>query len=606
MTLPYPIISKRETTDKVVYLVKYTDKNLETYKKELEAIHNKKVEIYAYNRHHFVYADYDKQSKTYMVHSQFALDRMKHKSPVLVEPQFSTDISSVSSGEMVTVRGYVVAVGENVFYLATETGVITVLCLATDIPNLNSYVEVCGHYDGKKKRLVATLLQPAKFTDTPRVELHALTNNSELRSILKLDDYVAHAHLRNYKALAITDHMSAHAYPEFEKLCSSMSIKPIYGCEVLIGETSQLPIVNLKDGFSDIYKAKYAFVDIEATGLNIYTDEIIELTILVVDKMQEIDRFTTFIKPTKQLSSKVIDLTGITEDMLRDAPRAEDIKPKVLKLLEGCVIVAHNAQFDYGLLVKTFGELNNPVLDTLKLAKLLLPHKKRFSLQSLASHFKVKPKQKHRSEADVETLKSVFIKLLKLATDKNLDTFEKINSAFSAQVLNYDEHIMTVLVKNQTGLKNLYRMLTDAYTTYLNRVAIVPQDKLEEYHDGLLYGTGLVNSQLYDAIKSKDLDAIPQLMRMYDYLEICPIDATDEPEIALEVFRQILKLAEVSIPFREDLHSDVMCTLKLGRDFLRVSIPFREDLHSDSGFITRRTPRVSIPFREDLHSDGFL
>ena len=535
INIPYHVIKKTETQDEVVYIVKYIDKRLSDVLNKLKEFHKKQVRICSYSRHLFVYASYE--DKNFNVYSQFAADRIKQKNVVLVSPPENTEISN----ETKSIRGTVGAIEGSTVYLLVGDKIVECVFNTNTLPDLNEEVDAHGSFNGK---FIVNFFTKVKRSSQPRVELHVKTNNSEFMSILKPEDAVRFCAKSGYPALAITDYMSVHAYPLFGKLCEQNNVKPIFGAELSVGNKDDKVVVNLAQEAQNLFNAKYAIVDVETTGLNVNKDEMIEISICVLDKFQVVDKFTSFIKPSDGLTKEITQLTGIKDSDLVNAPTKEAIANKVLKMLEGCVIVAHNATFDYSFLQKTFGKINNPVLDTLKMARVLLKSKKRLSLKALASHFKIKQTNAHRAEADVDTLTNIFIKLLRLASKQGIDTFERLNEAY-VQIGHYDDFLATAIVQEQTGLTNLYTLLSQAYTVYLQRIPVIPRDKLFEMRKGLLLGTGLPQSELYEALKmNAEPTEIKRIIDDYDYIEVCPIDATEEPEVAKEIFHKECVYAE--------------------------------------------------------------
>ena len=496
----------------------------------------------AYSKHYTIYGE--QEGEDYKVYSQFAADRLAPYKSRIVTPAFN-NFQNFKNGKTTVLVGTVGAIRDNTIYLLTGDKVIPVEYLSGKLPELNNKIQVTGYYNKSKRVFIALSYTPMEELDKERVELHCATNNSQSYSILRLEDYVGYAAKRGYQTIAITDKMSVHSFPALEAIAREFAIKPIYGVEMTVGIKQKPVMGNIAQNIS-IDQAKYAIVDVETTGLNVARDEIVEISVLIVKNWQIKGRYTTLVKPTRKMTAGASEITGITDKDLANAPTKEQIKPHVKRLLKDCIIVAHNAKFDMAFLEKTFGTFNNPVIDSLKLARTLLAGKrKRLNLQSLAKYFSIKVDVAHRAEADVETLWGVFAKLLKLAQKQNITTLEDLNKLTNQSVEQYDEYTATVLVKNQRGLSTLYKLLTEAYTKYFTQIPIIPIEELYKHRNGLLLGTGLPNSTLYELVKrNASTQEIVEEMEKYDYIEVCPVDATEEPNTAKAVFQKICVYAE--------------------------------------------------------------
>ncbi|QAV33512.1 DNA polymerase-3 subunit alpha [Fervidobacterium changbaicum] len=389
-----------------------------------------------------------------------------------------------------------------------------------------------------------------------RIELHAHTKMSDLDSVLDIAEYVKTAKKWGWNTIAVTDHGNVQSIPELYELAKSEGLKPIFGCELYIANDPKKIMVNEIDG--SIESATYVVLDLETTGLNPRLDEIMEIGAVKIFDGRVADEFHTLVKPTS-LKEKSLQITGITEDMLKDAPEIADVIDKLWGFLKGAVLVAHNADFDIGFLKHTFArfgrEFNPPYIDTLRLSQALLRNQmKAFSLDKLVEHFKLGKFQHHRALDDARVTARVFLQLVELLKKKSITTFDRINKLVEhINPLSKHPQHLTVLVQNKTGLKNLYKLISKSHTETFFTVPQVLRSDLEKHREGLLIGTGCANSEIFEAALEGDKDALNEMLKFYDYVEIMPLDTIISEEFtkdeAKRAYRLLYEVAkELNIP----------------------------------------------------------
>lgn len=389
-----------------------------------------------------------------------------------------------------------------------------------------------------------------------RVELHAHTKMSDLDSVLSVEEYVRTVKDWGWKALAVTDHGNVQAIPEFYELALSSGLKPIFGVELYVAHDPKQIMLNPIEG--EISEATYVVIDLETTGLNPRQDEIMEIGAVKTRNGEVIDEFHTFVKP-EQLKEKSLKITGITEEMLKNAPRIEEVVERLYDFLEGCVLVAHNADFDVTFLQNTFSKFglsfNPPYIDTLRLANALLRNKiKSFSLDKLVDYFGLGTFQHHRALDDARVTVKVFWKLVDLAKKRSITTFDKLNKLVETinPLTKHPKHL-TVLVRNKTGLKNLYKLISKSHTETFFTVPQVLRSDLEAHREGLLIGTGCPNSEIFEIALKGDRGALLEALKFYDYVEVVPLDTIISEEFTAEEAKVAYKLLyevarELNIP----------------------------------------------------------
>jgi len=378
-----------------------------------------------------------------------------------------------------------------------------------------------------------------------RVELHAHTKMSDLDSVMDVTEYVKTAKKWGWEAIAVTDHGNVQSIPEFYELAKSVGLKHIFGAELYVANDPKKIMINEIDG--EISEATYVVLDLETTGLNPRQDEIMEIGAVKIKGKEIIDEFHTFVKPTA-VKRKSLQITGITEEMLKDAPDISEVLPELERFLEGCVIVAHNADFDIGFLQNTFrrfGKKFNPsYIDTLRLSNALLRNKLRsFSLDKIVDYFGLGTFNHHRALDDARVTAKVFWELVDLAKKKSITTFDKLNKLVeSINPLTKHPMHLTVLVQNKIGLKNLYRLISKSHTETFFVVPQVLKSDLEEHREGLLIGTGCSNSEIFHLVLRKDKGALSEALKFYDYVEIMPLDTISSDEFTHDEVKDAYKL----------------------------------------------------------------
>jgi len=378
-----------------------------------------------------------------------------------------------------------------------------------------------------------------------RIELHAHTKMSDLDSVMGIGEYVATAKRWGWEAIAITEHGNVQSIPEFYELAKSAGIKPIYGVEMYVANDPKKIMINEIEG--EISQATYVVLDLETTGLNPRQDEIMEIGAVKTRNREIIDEFRTFVKPTA-VKRKSLEITGITEEMLKDAPDISEVLPELEKFIDGSIIVAHNADFDVGFLQNAFRragkEFMPSYIDTLRLSYALLRNKLRsFSLDKIVDYFGLGTFNHHRALDDASVTAKVFWELVDLAKKKSITTFEKLNKLVeSMNPLTKHPLHLTVLVQNKQGLKNLYQLISKSHTETFFVVPQVLKSDLEKNREGLLIGTGCSNSEIFNLALKKDKGALNEALKFYDYVEVMPLDTISSEEFTKDEVKEAYRL----------------------------------------------------------------
>lgn len=363
--------------------------------------------------------------------------------------------------------------------------------------------------------------------DQKRVELHLHTQMSSMDAVSSAEAMVKRAASWGHKAIAITDHGVVQAFPEAAHTAEALDIKVIYGVEAYLVD-DEIPIVTNGDArtLDDIF----VVFDIETTGLHPDKDQVTEIGAVKVQKGEIIDSFNTFVNPQRPIPQNITELTGITDDMVKDAPTMEEILPKFLEFVGDAVFVAHNANFDMGFIKYNARiqniKIKNSVLDTLELSRSLLTELKRHKLNIICEHLGIVLENHHRAVDDAKATAYVFLKFVEMLNEKGAKTLNDVNHILkgNSQISNMKTYHAVILVKNLVGLRNLYKLISESHVKYYHKRPRVSKSLYTELQEGLMIGTACEAGELYQAIlDKKDNDEINKIVRFYDYLEIQPI-----------------------------------------------------------------------------------
>lgn len=360
-----------------------------------------------------------------------------------------------------------------------------------------------------------------------RVEFHLHTKMSAMDGITSISDYIKTAVEWGHDAIAITDHAGVQAYPEAASAAKKHGMKVIYGVEANVVNDAIPIVMNARDCPLD--EATYVVFDVETTGLSVMHSKIIELAGVKLHKGVEIGRFSTFIDPKQSIPYHITQLTNITDDMVKGAPLIEDELPKFIEFIDGAILVAHNARFDMGFLnynCKQLGlnEVNNSVIDTLELARLLYPEFRNHRLNTLAERLKVSLENHHRAIDDSIALGGILTKMLSDAAEKGLTNLAALNDSIGQDLSNARPFHCNIYALNEVGKKNLFKIVSLSHTDYFNRVACIPKSKLVELREGLLISSGCEKGEFFEAVLNKSAEEAEEVAAFYDVLEIQPVE----------------------------------------------------------------------------------
>jgi len=401
-------------------------------------------------------------------------------------------------------------------------------------------------------------------SEVKRVELHMHTKMSAMDAMTSATDLIKRAMSWGMKSIAITDHGVVQAFPEAYHLLGrdNPDMKVIYGVEAYLVPDKEKSVKNPRGQV--LNDATYCVLDLETTGISITTEKITEVGIMKVKNGEVIDEFEIFVNPEKPIPQRVVEVTNITDEMVKDAETIDKVFPKILEFVGDSIIVAHNASFDVGFLkhnAKLLGyEFNNTYIDTLPLAKDLFPDLKKYKLGKIADSLGIEVDVAHRALADVDTTVKVFNVMLKKLKDKGINTVDEIDSATKDPEAQKEEfkkqrsYHAIILAKNYVGLRNLYKLVSISHLNYFYKNPRILKSIYKKYSEGLILGSACEAGELYQAIElGKSDEEIENIARDYDYLEIQPIGNNEflvrngvvpDREYLKDINRKIVELGE--------------------------------------------------------------
>lgn len=363
-----------------------------------------------------------------------------------------------------------------------------------------------------------------------RVELHCHTKMSDYDGVSAVEDIIQRVSDWGMDAIAITDHGNVQAYPDALHKVQKMDKHPkiIYGVEGYLVDDMTDIIINPG---STTLNDDFVVFDIESTGLSVKDDRIIEIGAVKISNGKITDRFSTFVNPQIPIPYRIEELTGINDSMVSDAPAIDAVLPEFISFCEGCAVVAHNASFDTGMIKRDCNlqgiEWEPTIADTVTLAHLLLPHLTRYKLDYLAKVLEINLTNHHRAVDDAECTAHIFLKLCDLLRDRDIEKLADISTLSESNpdfIKKQKSYHVVILIKNETGRVNLYRLISFAHIDYFNKRPRIPKSLLQKYREGLIIGSACEAGELYSAIiRGYSEEELKRIVDFYDYLEIQPL-----------------------------------------------------------------------------------
>ncbi len=410
-----------------------------------------------------------------------------------------------------------------------------------------------------------------------RVELHCHTKLSDMDGVADVKDLIARAKEWGHTAMAITDHGVVQGFTEawhaLQKLEGKFSFKEmfdfkmIYGVEAYLVDDLKTVVTNSKNQSLD---DDYVVFDIETTGFSPLYNKIIEIGAVKVSKGEIVDKFSTFVNPEEPIPYRIEQLTSINDGMVIDAPAIDKILPEFLKFCKGAVMVAHNADFDMSFIIsegKKLGiERDYTIVDTVALARMLLPHISKYKLDNVAKALNVSLENHHRAVDDAGCTAEIFVKFIEMLKVRDIFTLDGINEMGTTSVERIKKlptHHAIILATNEVGRVHLYELISNSNIEYFNRQPRIPKSDYLKHKEGLIIGSACEAGELYQAlVGGKSEEEITRLVEFYDYLEIQPIGNNEF----------MLESDKYSVTTIEELQDINRRIVKLGEQFNKLVV----------------------------------
>ena len=520
----------------------------------------------------------------------------------------------------ITIRGKVLSVEEREirnektivsFFITdfTDTMKCKMFCPNEELPNIREGVKkgafllvrgLCAmdSFDKDLTISIKSLQKTKDFTVTrmdhsakKRVELHCHTKMSDMDGVSDVIDIVKRAYKWGHPAIAITDHgvvqaladvfhtwqdlykgAKAEAEKEGKQLDRQDFFKVICGCEIYLVDDLKNIVVNPK---GQSLMDSFVVFDIETTGFSSVKNHIIEIGAVKVENGKIVDRFSTYVNPQEPIPYRITKLTTITDADVMDAPTIDQVLPEFFAFCEGCVLVAHNASFDTGFIKENARKLELPYaythVDTLAMARVLLPQLAKFTLDHVAKTVGVSLENHHRAVDDAEATAEIFEKFIPMLLEKgahDLDAVNELGRTSTDYVRKTPSYHAIVLAKNDVGRVNLYKLISASHLQYFNRRPKVPKSLILENREGLILGSACEAGELYRALlRGAPQAEIADIVNFYDYLEIQPngnnafmIDSDKSDHENIHSMEDIQEINKKICDLGEEFHKPVCAT----------------------------------------------
>ena len=392
-------------------------------------------------------------------------------------------------------------------------------------------------WDGKDIQLNPYHIQAAEHkgredtAEEKRVELHLHTKMSNMDALTDTKEVIQQAIRWGHPAIAITDHGVAQSFPDAWHAAGD-KIKILYGVEgYFVNDVDDRIAVH--GGQDQPLEGEIVCFDIETTGLKVDRETITEIGAVVLKNGEIGERFQTFVNPGRRLTPEIIGLTGITDEMLRDAPSLKEALTAFLEFVDGRPLAAHNAEFDIGFIragCRQVGlEFHPTYVDSLILAQNLLPDLNKHKLDIVAERLDLPAFNHHRASDDAATVGYMLIPFWEMLRQRGITTLQAVNGEMeklrplAGKAKRHPKHII-LIAQNKVGLKHLYKMISASNLKYFKRVPIIPKSLLREHREGVIVGSACEAGELFRAVADhKDWEELRRIAEFYDYLEIQPL-----------------------------------------------------------------------------------
>lgn len=436
------------------------------------------------------------------------------------------------------------------------------------------------------------------LAEEKRIELHAHSSMSEIDGVAEIEEIMERASYWGHEALAITDLATCNAYPKASDFQKKYNLKLLYGMEIMYYDDEK-KVVDVQGEWP--FHGNFVALDLETTGLRNRRDEIIEVAAVRISNYQVVDSFVSLVKPQKEIPYYIAEITGITNEMVRNAPAIEEVFPKFMDFIGQGPMVAHNLDFDRGFIQKVADDLGMPMevegIDTLSLSRLVLRDIKRHGLEQVARKLKVEQLEHHRALDDALVCGKVLIELLRLLENKGVENFDQANALADVEyyIQASRKYPLSLLCRDTQSLKKLYEMSSISNLNYLlYNQPLVPSSLLKQFREYFLLGSGGSDGWLMDEmVMCRPREEILACAKNFDYLEIQPLG---------HYSRLLRRHTLTSLEEVKDLHREI---LALG-DELQLPVVATGDLRylDPEDFLYRNIVRAGQNKNLSLEEEG--
>lgn len=366
-----------------------------------------------------------------------------------------------------------------------------------------------------------------------RIELHAHTNMSTMDSVINVNALFKVLKDWGHTAVAITDHNVVQAYPNVMDASAKFGVKAIYGIEINMVDDLR-PLINNPQGKT--IDDTFVVFDIETTGFSNINEKIIEIGAVKIRGGEIVDEFSTFVNPKRSIPYKIAELTGISNEMVANAPIIDDVIKEFYDFCSGAILVAHNIDFDMSFIRRNgeeFGySFKHSLLDTIDLCKYLFPELKRYRLNLVAKHLGISLENHHRAVDDAKATALILIKCFEEIKGKDILTIEDLNKDYkeNIQISKFYTYQAILLAKDYTGLKNIYKLVSKGHLEYFFKTSRIPKSEILKHRDGIIIGSSFREGEIFKGIADfYDKDRIDEISSFYDYFEVSPpVNCTEQ------------------------------------------------------------------------------
>ena len=431
--------------------------------------------------------------------------------------------------DTMSVKLFIDAAQSEEFLSSVKTGMFLKIKGSASVDRFDGDLSV-GSVAGMKK--IADF-RPHRIDDAPvkRVELHCHTKMSRMDAVCDVKEIVKTAMQWGHSAIAITDHGGVQALPDaWHAVPKDSDFKVIYGCEAYLVDDEALAVTGAKEG--QLFSGSYVVFDLETTGFSPVNDRIIEIGAVKIEDGKIVERFSEFVNPLRPIPFRIEQLTSINDSMVMDAEPIEEVLPRFLAFCGGAPLVGHNVSFDISFIEENCDRMriahDFTTVDTVTLARFLLPNLARFKLDQVAKALNVPIGHHHRAVDDAECTAGIFLKFLSMLSDQGLSCLQEINESCrysEEQIRHLHYYHIILLAQNETGRVNLYRCVSESHLKYMyTGRPLLPRSFLSAHREGLIIGSACEAGELFQAIERGATEReLKKLVDYYDYLEIQPL-----------------------------------------------------------------------------------